>query len=132
MNNYYEAYRPHGEKALLMLYRRPLIAASSIIGLILLLSLYSRQSLRSASLPSGQYAQGPWQFDGYWNFYRDRNNLMLDNAQCEVAFPSLFDEVKRAVEERRHKHVTVDELDSIVPKNGYVRAMIYDQEVSRN
>ena len=68
-------------------------------------------------------------FDGVWDFERDANNLLLSDAQCDAAFPSLFQEIDRAVEHRRHKHVTKKDLDNIEISNGYVRGMIYNQQV---
>ncbi|KZF25337.1 hypothetical protein L228DRAFT_236444 [Xylona heveae TC161] len=68
-------------------------------------------------------------FNGTWDYERDRNNLLLDSAQCEQAFPGLFTEVDRAVKEWQHRSISVADVDAITPKNGYVRAMIYDQEL---
>lgn len=129
MNNYYNTYRPHGEKALAHLARRPALIVTAVIGTLLLLVWH--RSNANAPLHTVVGAGRRVDFDGRWNFMRDRNNLLLDDAQCDVAFPKLFDEVERAVNNRRHNHITSDELDAIEPKNGYVRAMIYDQEVGR-
>ncbi len=68
-------------------------------------------------------------FDGQWNYARDADNLLLDSQQCDQAFPGLFEEAERPVNERLHKPITVAELDSMPQQNGYVRAMIYDQQV---
>jgi hypothetical protein len=54
---------------------------------------------------------------------------MLTDTQCDQAFPGLFKEIDRAVEHRRNKAITMQEIDDIVPSNGYVRAMIYEQQV---
>ncbi|KIW67558.1 hypothetical protein PV04_06802 [Phialophora macrospora] len=68
-------------------------------------------------------------FDGTWNYQRDAENLMLDSQQCDQAFPGLFEEVDRPVNERTHTPITVEEIDAIPKQNGYVRAMIYNQQL---
>jgi hypothetical protein len=68
-------------------------------------------------------------FDGTWNYERDAENLMLDSQQCDQAFPGLFEEVDRPVRERLHNHITFQEIDKMPRQNGYVRAMIYNQQV---
>ena len=74
--------------------------------------------------------QEPASFDGAWNYQRDRNNLHLNHEQCDQAFPDLFVEIERASAERKSRPITLKEIDSIPQKTGYVRAMIYDGEVS--
>ena len=54
---------------------------------------------------------------------------MLNQAQCDKAFPELFHDIERAVKDRNGKQITKEEIDGIEPKNGYVRGMIYDQQV---
>jgi len=93
----------------------------------ILLIWYSRRS-GSLQLPQSHFS-GKDSFDGRWDFTRDAHNLLLTNAQCDQAFPGLFKEIDRAVEHRRHKTITLQEVDDIVPSNGFVRAMIYDQQV---
>ena len=68
-------------------------------------------------------------FNGKWDYHRDQDNLLLDLGQCDAAFPGLFDEVKRPMKDRWSRRITLKEIDSIEPKNGYVRAMIFDQQV---
>ena len=74
--------------------------------------------------------QEPASFDGAWSYQRDRNNLQLSHEQCDQAFPDLFVEIERASAERKSRPITLKEIDSIPQKTGYVRAMIYDGEVS--
>jgi len=64
-----------------------------------------------------------------WDFVRDARNLLMTDARCDEAFPGLFKEVDRAVELRQTDHITSRELDSIKKVKGYVRAMIYDQQL---
>ena len=78
-----------------------------------------------------------------WDFVRDARNFLMTDARCDEAFPGLFKEIDRAVEERRDNHITKKELDSIKEEidrtdkekeekkkvKGYMRAMIYDQQV---
>lgn len=73
----------------------------------------------------------PHQFDGSWDYQRDRDNLLLTQDQCDQAFPNLFADIERASQARSANPITIEELDSITPRNGYIRAMIYDQQVSR-
>jgi hypothetical protein len=111
------------------LTRRPIIVIGAFI-LTTLFVWYETRSYPPFSLPAIHGAAGHIaHFNGTWNYTRDRNNLLFDRDQCQQAFPGLFEEVDRAVSSRRHNHISVKELDAIVPKNGYVRAMIYDQEV---
>ncbi|KAK5076380.1 hypothetical protein LTR64_006140 [Lithohypha guttulata] len=121
MSKYYMTYRAHGERALAAFTRRPFISATALLGLFCTILWYQKpfSTLRNQDRRSG--------FDGQWHSARDKNNLMLDDSQCTVAFPRLFEEVSRAVEGRKLSHITSEELDEIEPKNGYVRAMIYDQ-----
>jgi hypothetical protein len=53
----------------------------------------------------------------------------MTDARCDGAFPELFKEIDRAVEVRKNDHVTLKELDEIAKVKGYMRAMIYDQQV---
>lgn len=69
-------------------------------------------------------------FDGSWNYLRDRDNLMLTQDQCDQAFPDLYTEIDRARQDRRSRPITLKELDAIPARNGYIRAMIYDQQVT--
>jgi hypothetical protein len=129
MKNLKTHYHLIYEIAMAYFTRRPVI----VIGAFFLTTLFIWYETRSNppfSLPATHGAVGHiTAFDGTWNNTRDRINLLLDRDQCQQAFPGLFEEVNRAVSSRRHNHVSVTELDAIVPKNGYVRAMIYDQEV---
>jgi len=68
-------------------------------------------------------------FDGEWAFHRDQHNLRLDATQCDRAFPGLFEEIERPWKDRRLRRITLNELNSIEPRNGYVRAMIYDHQL---
>lgn len=68
-------------------------------------------------------------FDGTWNFTRDARNLKLSETQCKQAFPNLYVEIDRAVEDRRSNHVTLKETDEMAKGEGFIRAMIYDQQV---
>ena len=54
---------------------------------------------------------------------------MLDSQQCDLAFPGLFEEVDRPVNARMHNPITFEEIDTMPKQNGYVRVMIYNQQV---
>lgn len=68
-------------------------------------------------------------FDGSWDYQRDRDNLMLTQVQCDQAFPDLYTEIDRARDDRKSRLISLKELDAIPARNGYIRAMIYDQQV---
>lgn len=70
-----------------------------------------------------------WRFNGTWDFERDAANLILNSHQCERAFPGLFEEVERPVKNRETSHIAASELDGVPKRNGYVRAMIFNQQV---
>jgi hypothetical protein len=79
--------------------------------------------------PTRSYLPKNGAFNGTWKFARDARNLFLTHSQCDQAFPRLFEEVDRPVSKRRSRQITLKEIDEIVPLNGYIRAMVYDQEV---
>ncbi|CAG7993051.1 unnamed protein product [Penicillium salamii] len=68
-------------------------------------------------------------FDGNWDYQRDRDNLMLTQDQCNQAFPDLYFEIDRARDDRKSRLISLKELDNIPARNGYIRAMIYDQQL---
>lgn len=114
-----------------ILRQRPLVVIVPCLLLVLGLFVYQRPRRRvppvrsPLSQPHGQH-----QFDGSWNYERDRDNLLLTQGQCDQAFPDLFADIDRARDARSSYPITIQELDSITPRNGYIRAMIYDQQVS--
>lgn len=126
MERYQHAYRPHAQKAYALLTRKPIVALAFLLTTVFLITWYRTSDIQFYEIRS---ADRRTDFDGRWIYSRDRNNLLLDDAQCGVAFPRLFEEIDRAVDTRRENRIEVAELDAIQPKNGYVRAMIYDQEV---
>ncbi|KAJ5201986.1 CAZyme family GT90, partial [Penicillium cinerascens] len=85
--------------------------------------------VRRLGQPFSSTSHEKFQFDGAWNYERDRDNLLLTQGQCDQAFPDLFAEIDRASEARSLNPITIQELDSITPRNGYIRAMIYDQQL---
>jgi hypothetical protein len=66
-----------------------------------------------------------------WRFVyeRDGGDFGLEEGQCDVAFPGLFEDVKRAVKQNDKKNIEKDELDDVIFERGMVRAMIYDRKV---
>ena len=111
-----------------MFRRRPYIAYSIIL-LILITGLYQLKPSNHPNSPGLGYPGRANSFDGRWDPQRDSKNLMLSDEQCDQAFPGLFEEAERPVHERRGRNITLEEVDAITPVNGYVRAMIVDQEV---
>ncbi|KAJ5293232.1 uncharacterized protein N7443_009185 [Penicillium atrosanguineum] len=111
--------------------QRPYLIIAPCVLLVLGLFIYLRPlpSLRNEGQPFMSKPHGKFQFDGVWNYERDRDNLLLTQGQCDQAFPELFAEIDRASEARSLNPITIKELDSITPRNGYIRAMIYDQQL---
>ena len=66
-----------------------------------------------------------------WNYTRDANVLNLDQQQCHIAFLQLFSPLDHMV--RLHKspssNIKIEILDKLEKSDGYVRAMIYDQQL---
>lgn len=124
MEKYYQHIRTNGYQYVSHSSRRPGLLACLVSGIFVFV-LWFRYVTYQLPVPVDRRHD----FDGKWIYSRDRNNIMLDDRQCTLAFPGLFEEIERAVGTRREKHIEVEELDAIEPKNGFVRAMIYDQEV---
>ncbi|KAJ9192184.1 CAZyme family GT90 [Paecilomyces variotii] len=75
---------------------------------------------------------GPAPSKPHWKFQygRDDQNEGLDRAQCQVAFPGLFEDVSRATNYwREHGGITVDDLDAIPLQYGMARAFIHKGEL---
>lgn len=68
-------------------------------------------------------------YNGTWNFVRDRKNYLLSSHQCDTLFPDLYKDLDRAIKDRNGKKITLKEIDSIKPKNGFIRGIIYDQQL---
>ncbi|KAK2629791.1 hypothetical protein QTJ16_000611 [Diplocarpon rosae] len=105
--------------------RYHLLAIASFLATIL----YIHHFKPFAPPPRSAHPAPRGQFDGKWNYTRDERNLMLSEAQCHQAFPNFYVEIDRAVEDRRTHHVTLKETDEIPKDGGYIRAMIYDQQL---
>lgn len=117
------SYGLQGERAATLLFRRPVLLVSLILAFLLLF--YWSQPHEVSRVLTSPSRPG---FSGTWD-YSHRNNLMFTEEQCDAAFPRLFEEIERATSNRARHKITKDELDRIEPKNGFIRAMIYDQQV---
>ncbi|KAJ5584434.1 Lipopolysaccharide-modifying protein [Penicillium hispanicum] len=84
--------------------------------------------VRNVEVPTRKLDHGGL-FNGTWDYQRDKDNLLLDQDQCAQAFPGLFDEIDRPKRDRQSRPISLKEIDSITPRNGYIRAMIYDQQL---
>ncbi|KAF2212123.1 hypothetical protein CERZMDRAFT_98037 [Cercospora zeae-maydis SCOH1-5] len=65
-----------------------------------------------------------------WNYRygRDDRDEGLSDAQCNTAFPGLFEDINQGVKywsQKRQTKITAQMLDQINMKNGMTRAMIY-------
>jgi hypothetical protein len=116
------------------LFRRgsPLVyVACSLAFLFMLYELIPRSPIpESANVPTKVDFYNSIEFSGSWNASRDSHNLRLDNKQCSEAFPGLFADIDRAVADRKGRRITLEELEKVPKINGYVRGMIYNQELS--
>ena len=119
------------QRFMLLLRRRPylVVGGGIFLFLIFLYELYPRSL---SARPNFTDNDGPslFGFNGTWDWQRDGKNFVLNEGQCEQAFPGLFDEVRRAVRDRQGKRITLEEVDRIEPVNGYIRGMIHEHEVS--
>ena len=123
-------YRPLSESLFIGLRRRlTVILTSIVLGLGFIIWCQRPASQPRAFVPSRLATVRNHTFDGTWDYKRDRFNLMLNTAQCEQAFPGLFDEIERPKTQRQTRPITLKEINAIVPRNGYVRAMIVNQQV---
>ena len=84
------------------------------------------QTQRPAAGASGD---GPAKPGGTWDYKRDWLNYRFTDAQCDKAFPKLFEELDRSKADRGNKPITLQELDAIPRQNGYVRGIVHDQQV---
>ena len=105
----------------------------ALAGLLFLFSLYTllphASSPRTSPAPVKTGAKAATGFDGEWNPARDSLNLMLNDDQCAEAFPGLFADISRAIQDRSGSQVSVGELEQVPRINGYIRGMVYNQEV---
>ncbi|KAL2062734.1 hypothetical protein VTL71DRAFT_5806 [Oculimacula yallundae] len=106
--------------------RYPLLLLAT---LLLTAIFYNEKYHPFAPPPRDAHPQGRGNFDGTWNYTRDARNLMMGESQCMLAFPNLYHEIDRAVEDRKSNHVTLKEIDDMPHGNGYLRVMIYDQQI---
>jgi len=116
--------------------RRPAIyyaAPAFALSVLILWLLLNRHHVEPLTYPPAQQLDVPEiekeVVQEGWNYARDARNLLMSDARCDEAFPGLFKEVDRAVGMRQDDHITKRELDSIEKVKGYMRAMIYDQQV---
>lgn len=73
-----------------------------------------------------------WQAQREWiyKYPRDARNYGLDEMQCLVAFPDLYQEIDRAAAWwKEHGGITEREVDVGWRGDGIVRAMIYDNQL---
>ena len=64
-----------------------------------------------------------------WDVQRDWLNYRLTDEQCDTTFPRLFEELDKSRADRGNRKITLKELNSIPRKNGYVRGLVYEQQV---
>ncbi|TPX18421.1 uncharacterized protein E0L32_011662 [Thyridium curvatum] len=83
-----------------------------------------QDAYRSAAGLLGKHASAA--AGGGWSYRRDADNLGMTSAQCQAAFPGLFDEITRARSNNDMFHIIQDELDAIRIANGRIRASILE------
>lgn len=113
-----------------MKHRSTILFTAALLGIVLVVWYHAPYGL---PIPLSRKDHGPsWRqtaFNGTWDYHRDRDNLLFKSSECEQAFPGLFDEIKRPVKDRWYRRITLADIDSITPRNGYIRAMIYDHQL---
>lgn len=116
----------------MLLVKRPLLVALPcfllVLGFFVYISPRPRSRVQPVQTPLTQ-PHGQHRFNGAWSYERDRDDLLLTQGQCDLAFPDLFADLERAGAARADRPITLREIDSVPPRNGYIRAMIYDQQV---
>jgi len=82
------------------------------------------------ALHDGLYEQSDSIFSS-WSFVteRDSHNYGLNAAQCNIAFPSLYHEIDRAVKFRKQNKIQAEELDTAWRGDGIARCMIYNNQL---
>ena len=113
------------QQAYIITRRRPVYLYSLLGGLLCILivrSLYPHNGFHHAFGRKDAVYQS-------WNFTRDRRQLVLNGPRCQRTFPGLFEEVDRIVGIQRANRITPETLDQIPRRNGYLRVMLYDQQV---
>jgi len=114
----------HSESFFPAVRRRQAISLTTLLLLGVLVVLY--RAVPDVIILVASSTRRQHSFDGTWQYERDKDNLILNTAQCEQAFPGLFEEIERAMRDRLSRPITLEEIDSITPENCYIRAMIYD------
>jgi hypothetical protein len=71
----------------------------------------------------------PQEDDWKFTFGRGDRDLVLDDQDCDAAFPGLYDEINRATQSRGYRQIMLQKLTTIETSNGMVRAMIHDRHV---
>ena len=87
--------------------------------------------LSCAANSTGRVKIGDGDGRQYWcfNYTRDGSNYGLDEQQCYAAFPGLFEDINRAVDVRKNRHITERELSSFKLSKGMIRGLINEREV---
>lgn len=120
------SYRERSHDLYTSVRRRPVYVLSALCLIVVVLGL--RQAYAQDDRPATRPLPGPVT-DAAWNFARDGRRLVMGSTACQGAFPGLFGEVDRMVEKRRRDKITREELDKVDRRNGYLRVMLFDQEV---
>ena len=132
LGNRFLPMQTENNRKLMPPFRRGTYILYVLAGLFCLFGLYAllpQPPTQRRSSPVKTGAKAATSFDGNWNPARDSLNLLLNDDQCTEAFSGLFADINRAIEDRGGMQVSVAELERVPRINGYVRGMIYNQEV---
>lgn len=69
-----------------------------------------------------------WQFQ----YGRDDKNVGLTAEQCSSAFPGLFEDIRRGIDDHQFDPILEDQLDAVKLGRGMARAMIFEGKVFLN
>lgn len=123
----WDAFARNGNSSMSILRRRPGLPTCLLVCFVFAISLLGYISHPFNTRPRNLHPASKGKFESSWNYTRDAKNLKLSDAQCSQAFPDLYKEIDRAKASK--SRVTLKDIDSVPIVQGYVRAMIYDQEV---
>ncbi|KAJ5089541.1 hypothetical protein N7532_008225 [Penicillium argentinense] len=110
---------PYSEAFLATTKRRAIVILTSI--LLLAAYVWYRQPVTVRNVGNnvlGRKLHYGGLFNGTWDYQRDKDNLLLDQGECEQAFPALFDEIERAKRDRQSRDMDLSLYWFAQPQGG--------------
>lgn len=86
----------------------------------------ARNDVKHSASASEEHGEKSWSFD----YERDAHNFGLDDAQCDAAFPGLFQDLRNSRKMQKARgNITRLQMEENLKEDGSIRAMVYDGEV---